>query len=72
MLTIYDNKEDGWSTVNHWKYFWLDNPHNDDQVQPLMTMLHQYEENMILLSTMYKIKKIVLKNNHRKFGSNVS
>ncbi len=34
MLTIYDNKGDGWSTVNHWKYFWSDNPHDDDQVQP--------------------------------------
>jgi hypothetical protein len=52
MLTIYDNKGDGWSTVNHRKYFWSDNPHDDDQVQPLMTTLHQYEENMILLSTM--------------------
>ncbi len=67
MLTIYDNKGDGWSTVNHWKYFWSDNPHDDDQVQPLMTMLHQYKENMILPSTMYKIKKIVPKKNRRKF-----
>ncbi len=40
ILTIYDNKGDGWSTVNHWKYFWLDNPRNDNQVQPLMTTLH--------------------------------
>jgi hypothetical protein len=67
MLTIYDNKGDGWSTFNHRKYFWSDNPRDDDQVQPLMTTLHQYEENMILLSTMYEIKKIVLKKNHRKF-----
>jgi hypothetical protein len=67
MLTIYDNKGDGWSTVNHWKYFWSDNPHNDDQVQPLMTMLHQYKENMFLLSTMYKIKKIVPTKNCRQF-----
>jgi hypothetical protein len=67
MLTIYDNKGDGWSTVNHHKYYWSDNPCNDDQVQPLMTMSHQYEENMILLSTMYEIKKIVPKKNSRKF-----
>jgi hypothetical protein len=67
MLTIYDNKGDAWSTVNHCKYFWSDNPCDDDQVQPLMTTLHQYEENLILLSTMYKIKKIISKKNHRKF-----
>jgi hypothetical protein len=67
MLTIYDNKGDGWSTVNHRKYVWSDNLRYDDQVQPLMTTLHQYEENMILLSTMYKIKKIVPKKNRRKF-----
>ncbi len=53
MLTIYDNKGDSWSTVNHRKYFWSDNPRNDNQVQPLMITLHQYKENMILLSTMY-------------------
>ncbi len=66
MLTIYDNKGDGWSTVNHWKYFWLDNPCNDNQVQQLMTTSNQYEENMILLSTMYEIKKILPEMNHRK------
>jgi hypothetical protein len=52
MLTIYDNKGDGWSTVNHWQYFQSDNPHNEDQVQPLMTIMHQYKENIILLSLM--------------------
>jgi hypothetical protein len=67
MLTIYDNNGDGWSGVNHWKYFWSNNPRNDDQVQPLMTTSHQYKENMILLSTMYKIKKIVPKKSRRKF-----
>ncbi len=72
MLTIYDNKGDGWSTVNYRKYFWLDNPRNDNQVQPLMTILHQYKENMILLSTMYEIEKIVPKKNRRKFWINVS
>ncbi len=72
MLTIYDNKGDSWSTVNYWKYFWSDNPRNDDQVQPLMTASHQYKQNMILLSPMYKIKKIVPKKNSRNFGSNVS
>jgi hypothetical protein len=61
MLAIYDNKGDGWSTVNHRKYFWSDNPCNDDQVQPLMTTSHQYKEDMILLSTLYEIKKIVQK-----------
>jgi hypothetical protein len=40
MLTIYDNKGDGWSIVNHCKYFWSDNPCKDDQVQPLMTTSH--------------------------------
>ncbi len=39
MLTIYDYKGDGWSTVNHRKYFWSDNLRNDDQVQPLMITL---------------------------------
>ncbi len=48
-------------------YFCLDNPHDDDQVQPLMTTLHQFKENMILLSTMYEIKKIVPTKNRRKF-----
>jgi hypothetical protein len=67
MLKIYDNKGDDWSTVNHWKYFWSDNPRKDNQVQPLMTTSYQYEENMILLSTRYKIKTIVLKKNRRKF-----
>ncbi len=67
MLTIYDNEGDGWSTVNHWKYFWSDNPCNDNQVQPLMTTLHQYKEIMILLSTMYEIKKIVPTKNRRYF-----
>ena len=59
MLTIYDNKGDSWSTVNYCKYFWSDNPRNDDQVQSLITASHQYKENMILLSTMYKIEKTV-------------
>jgi hypothetical protein len=68
MLKIYDNKGDDWSTVNHRKYYWSDNPRDDDQVQSLMRMLHQYKENMILLSTMYKIKKIVPKKNRRKFA----
>jgi hypothetical protein len=66
MSTIYDNKGDGWSTVNHWKHSWSDGTHTNDQVQPLSTALHQYKENMILLSTMYKIKKIVLKKNRKK------
>jgi hypothetical protein len=52
MLTIYDNKGDGWSTVYHWKYIWSNNPCDNNQVQPLMTTSHQYEENMILLSIM--------------------
>ena len=55
------------SIINHQKYFWSDNPCNDDQVQQLMTMPHQYKENMILLSTMYKIKKIIPTKNRRKF-----
>ncbi len=67
MLTIYDNKGDSWSTVNPWKYFWSDNPCTDNQVQPLLTMLHQYKENIILLSIMYEIKKIVQKKNRGKF-----
>ncbi len=67
MLTIYDNKGDGRSTANHWKYFWSDNPRDDNQVQPFMTTLHHYKENKFLLSTIYEIKKIVPKKNHRKF-----
>jgi hypothetical protein len=67
ILTIYYNKGDGWSTVIHWKYFWSENPRDDNQVQPLMTTLHQYKENMILLSTMYDIRKIVPTKNCRKF-----
>ena len=34
MLTIFDNKGDGWSTVNHRKYFWSDNPCNDEEIRP--------------------------------------
>ncbi len=72
MLTIYDNKGDGWSTINRWKYFWLENPRNDNQVQPLMTTLHQYKENMIILSTCTRLRKLSQRRTVENFGSNVS
>jgi hypothetical protein len=59
MLTVYDNQGEGWSAVNTKRYFWSEDPWEDtSQQQPLITTLHQFEENLILLCTMHEIKKV--------------
>jgi hypothetical protein len=45
----------------------LDNLPDDNIAQASITTSHQYEENLIVLMTVFKIKKIVLGKNVQKF-----
>ncbi len=64
MSTIYDTKGEGWNKVsNIERYFCSDNPRDDNIAQSPITTSHQYEENLILLITVFEIKKIVLGEN---------
>ncbi len=68
MSTMYDTKGEGWSKVpNIERYFCSDNPCDDNIAQAPITTSHQYKENLILLMTMFEIKKIVLGKNLQKF-----
>jgi hypothetical protein len=68
MSIIYDTKGDGWSKVpNIERYFYSDNPRDDNITLALITTSHQYKENLILLMTLCEIKKIVLGKNTQKF-----
>ncbi len=68
MATIYDTKGEGWNKVPKIeRYFRLDNPHDDNIAQAPITTSHQYEENLILLMTLFEIKKIILGKNMQKF-----
>jgi hypothetical protein len=68
MSTIYDTKGEGWNKVpNFERYFHSDNPHDDNVAQAPITTSHQYEKNLILLMTVFEIKKIILGNNMQKF-----
>ncbi len=59
MSTIYDTQGKGWNSVNTKRYFRLENPWEETrQQEQLMTTLHQFKENLILLCTMYEIKKV--------------
>jgi hypothetical protein len=60
MSTIYDIKGEGWSKIpNIDRYFGSDNPRDDNLAQTPITTSHQYKENLILLMTVFEIKKIV-------------
>jgi hypothetical protein len=68
MSTIHDTKGEGWNKVlNIEKYFCSDNPRDDNIAQLPITTSHQYKENLIILMTVFEIKKIVLGKNMRKF-----
>ena len=68
MSTIYDTKGEGWNKVpNIERYFCLDNPPDDNIAQAPITTLHKYKENLILLMTVFEIKKIILGKNMQKF-----
>jgi hypothetical protein len=68
MSTIYDAKGEGWNKVlNIERYFCSDNPRDDNTAQVPITTSHQYKENLILLMTLFEIKKIVLGKNMQKF-----
>jgi hypothetical protein len=68
MSTIYDTKGDGWNKVpNIERYFHLDNPRDDNIAQTPINTSHQYEENLILLMTVFEIKKIILGKDMQKF-----
>jgi hypothetical protein len=61
---MYDTKGEGWNKVpNMERYFHLDNLHDNN----IATTSHQYKENLILLMTVFEIKKIVLVKNMQKF-----
>ncbi len=49
------------------RYFHSDNPRDDNIAQAPITTSHQYEKNMILLMTVFEIKKIILGKNMQKF-----
>jgi hypothetical protein len=67
MSTIYDTKGEWWSKVpNIERYFCSDNPWDDNIAQAPITTSHQYEENLILLMTVFEIKKLVLGKNMQK------
>ncbi len=67
MSTTYDTKGEGWSKVpNIEKYFCSDNLRDDNIAQAPITTSHQYEENLILLMTVFEIKNIVLGKNMQK------
>jgi hypothetical protein len=58
MLTMYDTKGVGWSKVpNIERYFRSDNPRDDNIAQAPITTSLQYKENLILLMTVFEIKK---------------
>jgi hypothetical protein len=68
MSTLYDTKGEGWNKVpNIKRYFCLDNPCDDNIAQVPITTSHQYEENLILLMTLFEIKKKNLGKNIQKF-----
>jgi hypothetical protein len=68
MSTIYDTKGEGWSKVpNIERYFCSDNLRDDNIAQAPITTSHLYKENLILLMTVFEIKKIVLGKNRQKF-----
>ncbi len=68
MSTIYDTKGKGWNKVpNIERYFRSNNPHDNNIAQSSITTSHQYVENLILLMTVFEIKKIVLGKNMQKF-----
>jgi hypothetical protein len=68
MSTMYDTKGKEWNEVpNIERYFRLDNPRDDNIAQAPITTSHQYEENLILLMTIFEIKKIILGKNMQKF-----
>jgi hypothetical protein len=68
MSTIYDTKGEGWSKVpNIERYLHSDNPRDDNIAQAPITTSHQYEENLIILMTVFEIKKFVLGKNMQKF-----
>jgi hypothetical protein len=69
MSTIYDAKGEGWNIApNIERYFCSDNPRDDNIAQLPITTSHQYKENLILLMTVFEIKKIVLGKNIKKSG----
>jgi hypothetical protein len=68
MLTMYDTKGEGWNKVsNIERYFCSDNPRDGNIAQVPITISHQYKENLILLMTVFEIKKIVLGKNMQNF-----
>jgi hypothetical protein len=68
MSTIYDTKGEGWNKVpNIERYFCLDNSCDDNIAQAPITTSHQYEEYLILLMTVFQIKKIILGKNMQQF-----
>jgi hypothetical protein len=65
--TIYDTKGEGWNKVtNIERYFYSKNPCDDNIAQSPITTSHQYKEDLILLMTVFEIKKIVLGKNMQK------
>jgi hypothetical protein len=67
MSTIYDTKGEGWNKVpNIERYFCSDNPCDDNIAQSPITTSHQYKGNLILLMTVFEIKKIILGKNMQK------
>ncbi len=68
MLTIYDTRGEGQNKApNIERYFHSDNLHDDNIAQSSITTSHQYKESLILLMTVFEIKKIVFEKNMQKF-----
>ncbi len=68
MSNIYDTKGERWNNVsNIERNFRLDKTHDDNIAQLPITTSHQNKENLILLMTVFEIKKMVLGKNVQKF-----
>ncbi len=68
MSTINDTKGEGWNKQpNIERYFHSDNLCDDNIAQAPITTSHQYKKYLILLMTVFEIKKIVLGKNMQTF-----
>ena len=66
-LHLYMKKGKGWEKINMRRYFLSGDSREDNAIQPLMTSLHQFEENIILLETLADIKRTDTGQNKHKF-----
>ncbi len=57
IASIYEKQGKGWDKINTRRFFLMGDSREDNAIQPHMTSLHQFEENIILLETLADIKR---------------